>query len=59
MALKMLCGFLNYVIVTLKEVTIMANPYQRAIFVLQEISKIQSHIVPIRIFKMHKIIVDY
>ena len=38
--------------------TLMANPYQRAIFVLREISKIQSHIVPIRIFKMHKIIVD-
>ena len=37
----------------------MANPYQRAIFVLRGISKIQSHIVPIRIFKMHKIIVDY
>ena len=36
-----------------------ANPYQRAIFVLREISKIQSHIVPIRIFQMHKIIVDY
>ena len=28
----------------------MANPYQLAIFVLREISKIQSHIVPIRIF---------
>ena len=38
---------------------LMANPYQRAIFDLREISKIQSHIVPIRIFKMHKIIVDY
>ena len=38
---------------------LMANPYQRAIFVLREISKIQSRIVPIRIFKMHKIIVDY
>ena len=37
----------------------MANPYQRAVFVLQELSKIQSHVVPIRIFKMHKIIVDY
>ena len=37
----------------------MAHPYQRAIFVLREFSKIQSHIVPIMIFKLHKIIVDY
>ena len=37
----------------------MANPYQRAIFVLREISKIQSHIVPIKTFKMHNIIVYY
>ena len=37
----------------------MAHPYQRAIFDLWEIQKIQSHIVPIRILKMHKIIVDY
>ena len=44
---------------SLVESSHMANPYQRAIFVLREISKIQSHNVPIRIFKMHKIIVDY
>ena len=28
---------------------IMANPYQRAIFVLREISKIESHIVPLEL----------
>ena len=39
--------------------SVMANPYQREIFVLPEISKIQSRVVPIRIFNMHKIIVDY
>ena len=36
-----------------------AHPYQRAISDLPEFSNIQSHIVPIRIFKIHKIIVDY
>ena len=39
--------------------SVKAHPYLRAIFVLREISKIQSRVVPIRILKMHKIIVDY
>ena len=41
------------------EYSLMANPYQGAIFVLRGISKIQLHIVQIRNSKMHKIIVDY
>ena len=36
----------------------MAHPYQRAIFDLREFSKIQSHIVPNEIFRIHKITTD-
>ena len=37
----------------------MACPHWLAIFDLRQFLKIQSHIVAIRIFKMHKIIAEY
>ena len=45
--------------VTLRDVNgFLAHPYQRAIFDLRELLKIQSHIVPNQKFQIHKITTD-